>query len=143
MKKLCAGLWLAVCAATVTAGQDDDFLAMRQAFSTGDATRVAAYAQRLKGHVLEPYGAYYQLRPQLTFALVNPEPIQMFVERYKDSPLSDRLKTEWLKALGKAEQWTLFAEVYPTMANPDVELICYSLQQRLSVSDVSTHTEGQ
>ena len=143
MKKLCAGLWLAVCAATVTAGQDDDFLAMRQAFSTGDATRVAAYAQRLKGHVLEPYGAYYQLRPQLTFALVNPEPIQMFVERYKDSPLSDRLKTEWLKALGKAEQWTLFAEVYPTMANPDVELICYSLQQRLSVSDVSTHTEGR
>ena len=143
MKKLCAGLWLSVCAATVTAGQDDDFLAMRQAFSTGDATRVAAYAQRLKGHVLEPYGAYYQLRPQLTFALVNPEPIQMFVERYKDSPLSDRLKTEWLKALGKAEQWTLFAEVYPTMANPDVELICYSLQQRLSVSDVSTHTEGR
>ena len=143
MKKLCAGLWLAVCAATVTAGQDDDFLAMRQAFSTGDATRVAAYAQRLKGHVLEPYGAYYQLRPQLTFALVNPEPIQMFVERYKDSPLSDRLKTEWLKALGKAEQWTLFAEVYPTMANPHVELICYSLQQRLSVSDVSTHTEGR
>ena len=143
MKKLCAGLWLAVCAATVTAGQDDDFLAMRQAFSTGDATRVAAYAQRLKGHVLEPYAAYYQLRPQLTFALVNPEPIQMFVERYKDSPLSDRLKTEWLKALGKAEQWTLFAEVYPTMANPDVELICYSLQQRLSASDVSTHTEGR
>ena len=104
MKKLFAGLCLAMCAGTLAAGQDDDFLAMRQAFSTGDATRVAAYAQRLKGHVLEPYAAYYQLRPQLEFALVNPETIQTFLERYKDSPLSDRLKTEWLKTLGKTEQ---------------------------------------
>ena len=116
-----------MCAGTLAAGQDDDFLAMRQAFSTGDATRVAAYAQRLKGHVLEPYAAYYQLRPQLEFALVNPETIQTFLERYKDSPLSDRLKTEWLKTLGKTEQWALFAEVYPGLTNPDVELICYSL----------------
>ena len=143
MKKLFAGLCLAMCAGTLAAGQDDDFLAMRQAFSTGDATRVAAYAQRFKGHVLEPYAAYYQLRPQLEFVLVNPETIQTFLERYKDSPLSDRLKTEWLKALGKAEQWPLFAEVYPGLANPDVDLICYSLQQRLSASDVSAQTEGR
>jgi soluble lytic murein transglycosylase len=143
MKKLFAGLCLAMCAGTLAAGQDDDFLAMRQAFSTGDATRVAAYAQRLKGHVLEPYAAYYQLRPQLEFALVNPETIQTFLERYKDSPLSDRLKTEWLKTLGKTEQWALFAEVYPGLTNPDVELICYSLQQRLAASDVSAQTEGR
>lgn len=143
MKKLFAGLWLAVCAGTLAAGQDDDFLAMRQAFQAGDSVRVAKYAQRLKGHVLEPYAAYYQLRPRLENLWTDPEAIKTFLERYKDTPLSDRLKAEWLKTLGKTHQWALFAEEYPGLTSTDMELTCYSLQQRLAAHDVSAHTQGR
>jgi soluble lytic murein transglycosylase len=143
MRKLLAGVWLAVCAGTVTAGQDDDFLAMRQAFQAGNPVRVAAYAQRLKGHVLEPYAAYYQLRSQLENPLMEPAVIKRFLERYKDTPLSDRLKTEWLKTLGKTQQWALFADEYPGSTPMDTELTCYSLQQRLAAYDASAHTEGR
>ncbi len=65
MKIFFAMLFFAMSAGTVAASQDDDFMTMRQAFQNGDASRVAAYAQRLRGHVLEPYAIYYQLYPQL------------------------------------------------------------------------------
>ncbi|SFW19775.1 lytic transglycosylase domain-containing protein [Nitrosovibrio sp. Nv17] len=121
------------------AGPDDDFLAMRQAFQIGDATRVSHYAQRLQGHVLEPYAAYYQLRPRLdaAAALGEAQDIRAFLRRYREGPLGERLLGEWLKALGKAQQWGLFAEVYPELVNGDVELTCYALQQRLSIHDDS------
>ncbi len=65
MKKFFAGLFFAIYAGTLAASQDDDFHGHEASVPTGDATRVAAYAQRLRGHVLEPYVSYYQFRPQL------------------------------------------------------------------------------
>src|SRR5687768_15854783 len=143
MKKLSVGLFLAISAGTVAAGQDDDFIAMRQAFQAGDATRVTAYAQRLRGHVLEPYAVYYQLRPQLENPAVSVETVKTFRERYQDSPLSDRLQSEWLRTLGKTEQWELFAEEYPSLISKDNDLVCYSLQQRLAANDESAYNEAR
>lgn len=130
-----AGLFFALYAGTLAASPDDDFIAMRQAFQVGDSARVAFYAQRFQGHVLEPYAAYYQLRPQLENINMSTDTIKKFLSRYQDSPLSDRLQGEWLKALGKTQQWELFVEAYPGGINGDTELTCYSLQQRLGAND--------
>lgn len=143
MKNIFAGFFLLVSVGAVAAGQDNDFLAMRQAYQAGNAARVAIYAQRLRGHVLEPYAVYYQLRPQLRNQAVSSEAIRQFAERYRDSPLSEKLQSEWLKKLGRAEQWDLFAEGYPTLKNKDAELICYSFQQRLSVNDMNAYDEAR
>jgi soluble lytic murein transglycosylase len=147
MKKFFAGLWglfFAICAGTLAASQDDDFISMRQAFQTGDATGVAFYAQRLQGHVLEPYAAYYQLRPQLENTIVvSADTIKKFLYRYQDSPLGDRLQGEWLKVLGKTQQWELFAEMYPSLINRDAELTCYSLQQRFASKDDNAFNEAR
>lgn len=132
MKKFLAWVFFTLYAGTLAASQDDDFIAMRQAFQVGDSVRVAVYAQRLRGHVLEPYAAYYQLRPQLENINVSADAVKKFLDRYRDSPLGDRLQSEWLKALGKTQQWALFAEAYPRLVNGDTELACYSLQQRLA-----------
>lgn len=110
-------------------------MAMRQAFQVGDSARVAFYAQRLQGYVLEPYVAYYQLRPQLENTIVSADTIKKFLSRYQDSPLGDRLQGDWLKVLGRTQQWGLFAEWYPELINGDTELTCYSLQQRLGAND--------
>ncbi|SEP24955.1 lytic transglycosylase domain-containing protein [Nitrosovibrio sp. Nv6] len=142
MKTFFAGLFFAIYAGTLAAAsQDDDFMAMRQAFQAGDSARVAAYAQRLRGYVLEPYAIYYQLRPQLENTDASEETVNAFLKRYQDSPLSDRLQGEWLKTLGETQQWDLFAEAYPNVINKDTELICYSLQQRLAANDNSAFAE--
>ena len=79
MKRFLVGLVFAIYARALVAGAEDDFVAMRQAFQTGDAVRVALYAQRLQGHVLEPYAAYYQLRPQLENAIASPDLVRKFL----------------------------------------------------------------
>ncbi|SOD39897.1 lytic transglycosylase domain-containing protein [Nitrosovibrio sp. Nv4] len=142
MKIFFAGLFFAIYAGTLAAAsRDDDFMAMRQAFQVGDSARVTAYAQRLRGHVLEPYAIYYQLRPQLENSAASEETINAFLKRYQDSPLSDRLQGEWLKTLGETQQWDLFASAYPDVINKDTELICYSLQKRLAANDSSAFAE--
>ena len=143
MKIFFAMLFFVISAGTVAASQDDDFIAMRQAFESGDASRVAAYAQRLRGHVLEPYAIYYQLYPQLENIDVSTPAVKGFLDRYKDSPMSGKLQGEWLKSLGKAEQWELFAEGYPDLVNKDVELTCYSLQHRIAINDSSAFAEAR
>ena len=133
MKKSLPVILLLALTGAASASQDDDFMAARQAFQSGNAARLETHARRLQGHVLEPYASYYQLSLHLENA--SPDSIKKFTSQYRDSSLSDRLHSEWLKSLGKKQQWDLFAAEYPALINKDTELICYSLQQRLSSGD--------
>lgn len=83
----------------MAANQGSDFIAMRQAFQSGDAVRLANYAKRLQGNVLEPYAAYYQLRLQLGNPDTDISRIKDFLSYYKDSLLSDTMRGQWLKTL--------------------------------------------
>lgn len=141
MKKLLPGLFLLIVSGPITASQDDDFIAVREAFRTGDSARLDVYTKRLQGHVLEPYAAYYQLRLHLEDA--ETEVIKAFLSRHQDSLLADKLRGEWLKILGKKQQWELFAAEYPALVNEDTELTCYALQQRLAIKDGAALTEAR
>ena len=109
---------------------DTDFIVARDAFQTGDAARLDKVAPRLKGHLLEAYVAYWQLRLGLDDA--GPERVRAFLTRAEGTPLADRLRSEWLKSLGKRAQWDLFAEEYPRRVGDDVEMTCYALQWKRS-----------
>ena len=114
------------------AAQDDDFLAAREAFRVGNAARLDTLARRLKGHVLEQYLAYWQLSMRLDQA--GPEEARAFLAVNRDGPLAERLRNEWLKALGKGQQWELFEQELPQLVGDDVEITCYALQSRLRVN---------
>ena len=131
-----ATLWAAFAASPALSQTDDgDFITARDAFRAGDALRLDRVAPRLKGHLLESYVAYWQLRLKLDDA--EPERVQAFLVRYDGTPLADRLRVEWLKSLAKREQWTTFAEEYPRRAGDDAELDCYALQwKRMRDGDV-------
>ncbi|NOU00444.1 MAG: lytic transglycosylase domain-containing protein [Gallionella sp.] len=43
----------------------------------------------------------------------------------------NRLRIDWLKQLGKKQQWDLFDTEYPRVLNEDTELTCYLLQSKL------------
>ncbi|TMH13681.1 MAG: transglycosylase, partial [Betaproteobacteria bacterium] len=115
---------------------DADFVIARDAFRANDAARLDRIAPRLKGHLLESYVEYWQLRLKLDDA--DPERVQSFLKRREGGPLADRLRGEWLKSLGKRGQWTLFAAEYPRRAGDDTELGCYAMQwQRIREGDAA------
>ena len=122
------------------AGQDDDFLAARDAYRSGNARQLAALATRLQSTPFEVYAAYYQLRLNLDTADTNS--IREYLARPEDTPLIERMRIEWLKKLGKKQQWDLFDGEYPKLKNPDVELICYALQSRMMHQDTSVLREA-
>jgi soluble lytic murein transglycosylase len=80
---------------------DADFIAARDAYRAADAARLDRVAPRVKGHLLEQYVTYWQIRLKLDTA--DPERVSAFLTRYAGTPLADRLRTEWLKALAKRE----------------------------------------
>ena len=111
------------------ASQDDDFLAAREAFRVGDAVRLERYAKLLNGYVLEPYVDYWRFRLRLENATVGE--VQALLTRLKDGPVSNSLRTDWLKMLGMKQQWDLFDAEYPLLVGDDTELLCFALQSRL------------
>lgn len=130
MGKVFAGLLLLCWTQLLLAGGDEDYLKIREAFRTGDAVRVAEYAERMKRHVLSPYAEYFQLRLFLPSA--DTGTIKAFLARHEGSLVADRLRADWLQLLGKRQQWALFAEEYPKLANREDNLQCYALQPRLA-----------
>lgn len=118
------------------ANQDADFLAARDAFRVSDGARLDRIAARFKHSPLEPYLTYYQLR--LNLESTEAATIQAFLARTDDTPVIDRLRGEWLKQLGKKQQWDAFAAEYPRLLSEDAELTCYALQarRRLQEEDV-------
>ncbi len=117
------------CAAWPAAAQSDaDFQAARAAFDRGDRTGLDALAPKLATHVLQPYVAYWQLKLRLDLA--DDDEVKAFLARWPQTPLSERLRVEWLKALGKRGQWTTFGTEYPPATGEDIELSCYGIRYR-------------
>jgi soluble lytic murein transglycosylase-like protein len=78
---------------------------------------------------LEVYVSYYQLRLDLERA--DAKTVKQFLARAEDTPMVNRLRGDWLKILGKKQQWDLFDAEYPRLLNEDTELTCYILQSKL------------
>ena len=114
--------------ALATADQDADFLAARDAFRVGNATKLNQFAARLKQSALEPYMAYYQLRMRLETS--TDTEVMTFLSRPEDTPLINRMRMEWLKMLGKKRRWVTFSSQYPRLTSTEPELVCYDLQAR-------------
>jgi len=116
-------------AATPASAQSDaDFLAARSAYERNDRIRLDALAPKLAGHILAPYVEAWQLRLRIDTA--SDDEVRGFLARWPQTPVADRLRVEWLKALGKRGRWTTFGAEYAPAAGEDVELTCYGVQYR-------------
>ena len=105
------GMVVALCISFATAATpDDDFLAAREAFRVGDVLRFERAAKSLNDHPLEPYIAYWRLRLRLEQATA--DEVQALLTRVKDGPVSNSLRTDWLKLLANRQQWEQFDAEY-------------------------------
>ena len=113
-------------ASPANAATDADFLAAKAAFERGDVRRLGALAPSLRGHVLEPYVEYWQLKLALDSS--EPAAVRSFLTRHAGTPLAEPLRTDWLKSLAMRGQWSTFGQDFGGATSDDVELRCHAIQ---------------
>ena len=138
---LCAAIGTASPLASFAQGSDSDVLAAKEAAQRGQWKVVEAYRARLSGHILEAYPSYWMLAGSVDRA--DPRDVRAFLDRYPSSPLSESLRREWLRALGASGTWDVFRSEYPKVVGDDVEIACYSFQERLARSDPEVMDEAR
>ncbi len=105
---------------------DDVVLEMSQASKRGDRARLSQLLPQARGHALEPWAAYWELKARLGEA--SAQEVQEFLTRYAGSYQEDRLRNDWLLLLGQRRDWAAFAAEYPNYRmGDDKEVRCYAL----------------
>ena len=124
---ICATLALAFCVPAWAQGKGDDvLLEMQQAFKRGDKKKLTTLLPQARGHALEPWAAYWELKARLGEA--SAQEVQDFLTRYAGTYQEDRLRNDWLLLLGQRRDWANFAAEYPNYRmGDDREVRCYAL----------------
>ncbi len=120
------------CAAAPTnnASADAVITDMAQAFKRGDRKRLSALLPQAKGHLLEPWAAYWELRSRLDEA--SHQEVRAFFARYPATYQEDRLRNDWLLLLGQRRDWSTLSEEHQHYRmRDDRELRCYFLTVEL------------
>ena len=103
---------------------DAVLLDMAEAFKRGDSKRLTQLLPKARGHVLEPWAAYWELRARLDQA--SESQVRDFLTRYAHSYQEDRLRNDWLLLLGSRRDWTTLAQEHPHYRmRDDREVQCY------------------
>lgn len=120
----------------------ESFLAARDAYRARDEGALALHSGRLQAenYPLAPYVEYWRMLLRLEQADA-PE-VRSFLDRYADLPFSERVRVEWLKKLGKREDWATFFEELPRSATEDPAIACYSVYGRATQGDDSVLEQG-
>ena len=119
---------------------DDVILEMNQAFKKNDKAQLSRLLPKAKGHALESWAAYWELRVRLDQA--STAEIQEFLTTYAGTYAEDRLRNDWLLQLGRQRDWALIAQEYPRFRmNDDREVRCYALGTDAQLSKPETPAE--
>jgi soluble lytic murein transglycosylase len=116
--------------ATNNAQADTVITDMAHAFKRGDRKRLSALLPQAKGHLLEPWAAYWELKARLDEA--SHQEVRAFFTRYPATYQEDRLRNDWLLLLGQRRDWSTLSEEHPHYRmRDDRELRCYFLTVEL------------
>jgi soluble lytic murein transglycosylase len=117
---------LAPLASAQTTPGDNVIVDMNQAFKRGDRKKLSNLLPQAKGHALEPYAAYWELKARLQDATA--QEVRDFYARYPNTYQEDRLRNDWLLLLGQRRDWAAFTEQHPSFRmGDDREVRCYAL----------------
>ena len=116
---------------------DAVFIDMSQAFQKGDRKRLATLLPQAKGHILEPWAAFWELRLRLGEASDNE--VKSFLQRYAGTYQEDRMRNDWLLLLGERREWTQFEREYALYRmRDDKEIECYVKLLEVQQKDLNT-----
>ena len=120
---------------------DDAFLRAYDAYRAGDPLKLARYSTGLEEHVLWPYLEYWRLKLRLDDLTTGEA--RDFLSRRAGSYLADRLRSDWLKVLGRREDWQTFDLELAPLVQDDLDVRCYAWLSRLARSDDGANEEAK
>ncbi|MBJ2158628.1 lytic transglycosylase domain-containing protein [Variovorax sp. IB41] len=128
-------------ASAQTNTNDDVLVQMKQAFGRGDKARLTALLPQARGHALEPWAAYWELKARLQEA--QPNEVQDFYARYPGTYQEDRLRNDWLLLLGQRRDWDGFAaNVAGYRMGDDAQVRCYAILAETLRSGTATQAQA-
>ncbi|MBV8210829.1 MAG: lytic transglycosylase domain-containing protein [Burkholderiaceae bacterium] len=121
---------------------DKALLEARDAARNGDRDRLASLAPRIAGNLLEPYYEYWKASLQLRSGDDDGSAARTFFERYPGTYLSDRLRADWLLALGARGDYPTFQTVARGQIwnREDPQIRCYASLAAYAL-DSGTHRD--
>lgn len=118
-------------------------LAARDAVKNSDYSGLIQAESELQDHPLQAYPRYWWLSKNLGQTSGNE--VQQFLTRYDNTVLAERLRVDWLKQLGKQEQWSEFQREYQKLAPVarDNEIVCYELLNKTQLGQADSQVWEQ
>lgn len=118
-------LWLPICGNALS--DQALFQHAREAYAAKNEIALAQDLEDLKKqeYILAPYADYWLMLLRLEKA--DAVEVESFLSRNGDLPFAERLRGEWLKKLGKQQDWQLFFEHYPHYKRDDIAVQCYAM----------------
>ena len=122
---------------------DELFVGAREAYKVRDEAALAEYTRQLHGqnYILAPYADYWLLLLRLSQA--DHQTVQDFLQRYPDVPFADRVRGEWLKQLGKRQDWQNFVDEYLHFQREDTAVSCYAVEARVALGESEALNSGK
>lgn len=116
-----------------------DFATQRKLFLQVEADLKAGKVQSFQQHKhtlseypLYPYIKYELLKSVLT--KLKYHELKEFIDMYQDSPVSDKLRVEWLKNKAQHSQWHDFLLAYDENLDQDEEMVCHYVNANLKTN---------
>lgn len=100
---------------------------MSVAFKKNDSKTLSRLLPRVKGHLLESWAAYWELKARLPQATARD--VDAFLKRFAGTYVEDRLRADWLLQLAQDQDWSRFATYYAAYRmRDDKDIACYANQ---------------
>jgi soluble lytic murein transglycosylase len=128
-------------AASSTKEADFHILGVFDAYRVGNPMKLAGHAQKIEGHVLAPWIEYMRLSLKLEDAQTSE--VRAFLSSNGNAYVSELLRGDWLKVLGRRADWKEFEREAANYARDDIEIRCYAWLSRISRNDETALAEAQ
>jgi len=122
-----------------TSMMDTKFAMLRNAAKKGDVEGAQVLAVELSNYDIPSYVEYYRLYPLIMDRSGLPRidfpdaQIRQFLIKYTGDAIADRMRNDWLLALGRKGDWANFALEYPKFVlKDDPEVECYNLIAKIN-----------
>ena len=131
----------AALAAGAAQGNDDAVLGAYDAFRAGDPDRLERHARALEGHTLAPWVEYWRLKLRIEDAAA--KDMARYLARHAHTYLGDQLRADWLKELGRREDWRSFERELGPLVQDELEIRCHAWRARLARGDAPVAIEAR
>jgi soluble lytic murein transglycosylase len=117
---------------------DAELMRARAAYDSKNGIALSENVAQLQaqGYVLAPYADYWLMLLNMTDA--EPQTVRDFLTKYADFPFADRVRGEFLKKLGKAQDWENFNQEIGQYQLEDPAIACYAVEAKAATGDTDS-----